>query len=156
MRERQKILKSTSEPVKELMISIEKVKVANAHRSNNEVQEAHKKISENINTTIASIVEETKIRTIITLSDNLQEWVTLLSKNIKTGIGLEYLVLSDGTKYTKISKPINLDLIRDDVVEQVKTIDARMTDVSGIRSLIQYLDIPEKSPVMMELLDYVL
>ena len=130
MRERHKILKSTSEEAKELMISIEKVKVANAHRTNNEVQEAHKKISENINSTIGSIIEETKIRTIITLSDNLHDWVELLSKNIKTGIGLEYLVLSDGTKYTKILKPINLDLIRGDVIGQVKNIDARMTDVS--------------------------
>ena len=132
------------------------MKVANAHRTNNEVQEAHKKISENINSTIGSIIEETKIRTIITLSDNLHDWVELLSKNIKTGIGLEYLVLSDGTKYTKILKPINLDLIRGDVIGQVKNIDARMTDVSWIRTLIQYLDIPEKSPVMMELLDYIL
>lgn len=156
MRERQKILKTTSEEVKELMISIEKVKVANAHRTNLEVHEAHKKISENINTTIATIVEETRIRTIITLSENLHNLVEHLSKNIKTGIGLEYLVLSDGNKYTKIWKPINLDVIRDDVVGQVKTIDARMTDVSGIRTLIQYLDIPEKSPIMKELLDYVL
>lgn len=153
--DKQGIINGLNQTEVNLLKSIESLKERNSHRTNKEIHTIHAWISNTIRESIESIIYETKLRTIITISIKLPDLITKLNRNLKTWIWVEILALSSD-KYTKINPPINLEIISEKIFEQIENINNRIKDVTNIYKVIEYLDLTENSPILDELIDYIL
>lgn len=126
----------------------------NSNKTDTEIHTIHSRITQTIESTIQWIINETKLRTIITISAKLQDFINALGKNIKTWVWIEILALSV-PKFTKIEAPLNLDQIKGEILDQINNINHRINDITNVHKVIEYLDV-ENSPVLDELIEYIL
>lgn len=134
---------------------IDQLKPFEEKKNNTQMHVLHWNISDEINKVIEKIITETKLRTIITVSLQLPELIDKLKKFINTWIWVE-LATRTFDKFTPISTCIDLETIHKRITEQIWNIDSRIKDANSIIMVMEHLEISDNSPILDELINYIL